>query len=149
MSSYSKVVIMGHLTRDPEIRQIGNTTVCKLGVAVSEHYRNAAGEKVEKPCYIDIDAWGEQATNCGKYLKKGRPVIVDGNLQMDEWEGKNGERRNKIKVRAQQVQFLSEGSFGGAGAGGGAGAKRPAGKPVAAGAATDQRPGEDDSKMPF
>jgi len=124
MSSYCRVVMMGNLTRDPEVRKTASgTAVATLGLAMSESYRNAAGETVDKPCYVDVVTWGDQAENCAKYLKKGRAVLVDGKLQFEEWEGKGGEKRNKLRVRAQSIQFL-----GGDGPGGGSkgAARQPA-----------------------
>ena len=109
MYNYNRVVLVGRLTRDPEVRKIGSgKSVVTLGLAMTEAYRNAAGEKVEKPCFVDAEVWGDMAEACGTYLKKGRPVLVDGKLQLDEWESKTGERRQKLKVRAQNVQFLGD-----------------------------------------
>lgn len=107
MSGCNRVVILGNLTRDPEIRKTPTgAPVGTLGVAASDTYRNQKGESVERTCFVEVVTWGAQAENCGKYLKKGSPVLVDGRLQYDEWEGKDGERRNKLRVRADSVQFL-------------------------------------------
>ncbi len=139
MNGCNRVVIMGHLTRDPEVRQVaGGKAVAGLGVAINDSYRNAKGETVEKPCFVDVVVWGATAEACGKYLKKGRPVLVDGRLQFDEWETPKGETRNRLKVRAESVQFLGNGDNGKRGSGGEA--------PVGAGRGT--RTANDDAE-PF
>ncbi|MDP6505589.1 MAG: single-stranded DNA-binding protein [Planctomycetota bacterium] len=108
MSSYNRVVLMGNLTRDPELRQTpSGRSVADLGLATNEKYKNQAGETVEKTCFVDIVTWGRQAENCSKYLSKGRPVLVEGRLQLDQWENKEGEKRSRLRVLADRVQFIS------------------------------------------
>ncbi len=120
MGSSNFVLLMGNLTRDPEVRQIpSGMTVADLGVAVSEKYKNKAGELVETVCFVDVVVWGRLAETCGQYLKKGSPVLLEGKLQLDQWTDKEGEKRSKLRVRADRVQFLSsnrrdEGGGGGA-----------------------------------
>ena len=120
MGSANFVLLMGNLTRDPEVRQIpSGMTVADLGVAVSEKYKNKTGELVETVCFVDVVVWGRLAETCGQYLKKGSPVLLEGKLQLDQWTDKEGEKRSKIRVRADRVQFLSsnrrdEGGGGGA-----------------------------------
>ena len=77
-----------------------------LGSAVSEKYRNKAGEVVESTCFADIVVWGRQAEACGQYLLKGSPVMVEGKLQLDQWQTDAGEKRSRLRVRADRVQFL-------------------------------------------
>lgn len=107
MSAMNRVFLMGNLTRDPQIRHTpGGQAVSDLGLAVSERYRNKAGQVVESTCFADIVVWGNQAEACGKYLIKGARVIVEGRLQFDQWQADNGEKRSRLRVRADRVQFL-------------------------------------------
>jgi single-strand DNA-binding protein len=107
MASFNKVILMGNLTRDPEVRYIpSGTAVCELGLAVSEKFKNQAGDEVEQVCFVDIVVWGRQGETCGEYLSKGRQVMIEGRLQFDQWKSKEGESRSKLRVRADRVQFL-------------------------------------------
>ena len=109
MSSLNHVILMGGLTRDPELRRTaGGTAITKLSLAVSEQYKNKAGENVETTCYVDIDAWGRLGENCAQYLAKGSPVLVQGKLQFEQWEAKDGTKRSKLSLRATDVQFLGK-----------------------------------------
>ena len=104
MASFNKVLIMGRLTRDPELRYTpSNTPVADFGFAMSEVFKNKAGETVEQTCFVDVVVWGRQA----EFLKKGSPAFIEGKLQFEQWETQQGEKRNKLKVRADRVQFLS------------------------------------------
>ncbi len=105
MAVYNRVVVLGNLTRDPQKRDVAGQAVADLGLALSETFKNKAGEAVEKPCFVDVVAWGRQAELCAQYLQKGAPVLVEGRLQFDQWET-NGEKRSKLRVRADRVQFL-------------------------------------------
>ncbi len=110
MPNYNHVALMGNLTADVELRRLpSGVAVSSLRLAVTERFKSKSGDNVEKPIYIDVDVWDRQAENCAQYLSKGSPVFVDGKLQMDEWTGKDGEKRSKLKVRAANVQFLSGG----------------------------------------
>jgi single-strand DNA-binding protein len=107
MASYNRVLLMGNLTRNPEIRYTPTgTAVADLGLAVSENFKNKAGEMVEQNCFVDIVVWGRQAETSAEYLQKGSPVFVEGRLQLDKWENQQGEKRSKLRVRADRVQFL-------------------------------------------
>ena len=106
MASFNKVLLMGNLTADPEVRQLpSGMSVADLRLAVSEKYKNKAGADVENTCFVDVVVWDRQAENCGKYLSKGSQVFVEGKLQLDEWE-KDGQKRSKIRVRAMSVRFM-------------------------------------------
>lgn len=109
MASYNRVILMGNLTRDPEVRATpSGTPVAEMRLAVSETYRKKdSGESVEVTCFVDVVAWGRQAETCGEYLSKGRPILVEGRLQYDEWQTPQNEKRSKLRVRADRVQFLS------------------------------------------
>jgi single-strand DNA-binding protein len=107
MSSMNRVFLMGNLTRDPELRQTsGGLAVTDLGLAVSERYKNKSGEEVETVCFTDVVVWGKQAESCSQYLSKGAPVVVEGRLQLDRWETDSGEKRSRMRVKADRVQFL-------------------------------------------
>lgn len=108
MASYNKVLLMGNLTRDPEVRYTPKgTAVATLGLAVNEYYTTAAGEQKEETIFVDIDVWGRQAETAGQYLAKGRPVFVEGRLRLDSWDDKEtGQKRSKLKVVALRIQFL-------------------------------------------
>ncbi len=124
MASLNKVMLIGNLTRDPEVRYTpkGNA-VCDMAIAVNRRYVNDAGERQEEVTYLDIVLWNKQAELAGQYLAKGRSVYVEGRLQMDSWEDKaTGQKRTKIRIVCENMQFLdSKGSGGGGGAGGGGG----------------------------
>jgi single-strand DNA-binding protein len=107
MTGFNRVVLMGNLTRDPEVRHIpSGTPVADLGLATNEVFKNSAGEQVERTCFVDIVTWGRQAETCGQYLSKGAPVLVEGRLQLDQWQTGEGERRSRLRVRADRVKFL-------------------------------------------
>lgn len=106
--SCNKVFLIGNLCADVEVRSVGSTTVGKIRLAVDESFTSKSGEKVEKTVYVDVDAWERLANNCAKMIGKGCSVMVEGKLQMDEWEDKaTGQKRNKLKVRADRIEFLS------------------------------------------
>lgn len=110
MASFNRVLLMGNLTRNPELRYTPTgTAVADLGLAVNETFKNKAGETVENTTFIDVVVWGRQAETAGEYLKTGSPVFVEGKLQMDTWENHQGEKRSKLRVRAERIQFLSSG----------------------------------------
>lgn len=114
MASFNKVILVGNLTRDPEVRNLpSGMAVCDMALAVSETYKDKNGERAESVCYVDIVVWARQAETCGEYLSKGSPVLVEGSLQLDKWTTKEGENRSKLRVRANRVQFLSGPSKGG------------------------------------
>ena len=107
MSSYNKVILIGNLTRDVELTFPGEgKALGQFRLAVNEGYKNKAGEKVEEVCFVDVTVWGKQAESCAEYIEKGRLVLVEGKLKLDQWTNKEGEKRSKLKVVASQVQFL-------------------------------------------
>ncbi len=106
MASMNKVFLMGNLTRDPELRYTPNgTAVADLGLAVNRRWRTPSGEDKEDTCFVDIVVWDRQAQTCCEYLSKGSPLLVEGRLQMDQWE-KDGQKFSKLRVRAERTQFL-------------------------------------------
>ena len=122
MASYNKVLLMGNLVRDPELRYTpSGAAVCEFAIAVNNNFTTKAGEKREEVTFVDITAWARQAEICAEYLKKGRPVFVEGRLKQDRWEDqKTGQKRSKMSVTAERVQFLGSAPGGGGAAGRGA-----------------------------
>lgn len=107
MVSMNKVLLMGNVTRSPEIRKTpGGTPVLDLGVAVNENYKGRDGQTVQSTYFADVVVWGRQAENCVQYLGKGSPVMVEGRLHREQWKTKEGETRSRMRILAQRVQFL-------------------------------------------
>ncbi len=111
MASYNRVVMVGNLTRDPEYKQLpSGQAVCRLGLAVNRSFKNKqSGAAIQEVCFIDIDVWGAQAESCNQYLKKGRPVLVEGRLKYDTWQDQQGGNRSKHSIVADRVLFLAAG----------------------------------------
>lgn len=160
MASYNKVMLIGNLTRDPEVRYTPKgSAVCDIGLAVNRVYTSDSGEKVEEVTFVDVVLWSKMAELAGKYLHKGRPVFIEGRLQMDSWEDKQtGQKRTRLRVVGEQMQFLGSpggdrapagggddeggGYSGGGGGGGGGGYNRPAARPAQRPAPAQQRPAQ-------
>jgi single-strand DNA-binding protein len=152
MASFNKVILLGNLTRDPEVRYTPKgTAVTELGMAVNRVYTAENGEKREDTTFVDVTLWGRTAEIAGEYLKKGRPVFIEGRLQLDTWDDKqSGQKRSKLKVVGEGLQLLG-GRPGGGGGGGGdeessggsSRSSRPAPPPKAA------PPAPDDDEIPF
>ena len=105
MASFNKVMLMGNLTRDPELRYTANgSAVANFGLAMNRKYK-VGDELKEEVCYVEITVWGKQGENCAEYLSKGRPAFVEGYLKFSTWES-DGQKRNKLEVVANTVQFL-------------------------------------------
>ena len=151
MASLNKVMLMGNLTRDPEVRYIpSGAAVADMRLAVNRRYKTQQGEDKEESCFVNISAWGRTAETCGKYLSKGSQVLVEGRLKYDEWE-KEGQKQSRLSVVAERVQFLDSprrAQYGDAPEGGGhdsegGGMSRDTGNKQADPAA------EDDDDLPF
>ncbi|HEY3462419.1 MAG TPA: single-stranded DNA-binding protein [Gaiellaceae bacterium] len=142
-ANINRVVLVGNLTRDPELRHTpGGTPVCSLRVAVNDRKRDESGNWVDAPNYFSVSVFGNQAENCAQYLSKGRPVGVDGKLRWREWQAQDGSKREAVEVVADSVQFL-----GGRGDGDGGGNQF-----VPAGAAQQESadfPAAADDDIPF
>jgi single-strand DNA-binding protein len=134
MANLNKVMLMGNLTRDPEVRYTPKgTAVAELGLAINRVYTSDNNEKREETTFVDVTLWGRTAEIAGEYLKKGRPVFIEGRLQLDTWDDKQtGQKRSKLKVVGEAMQLM--GSRGG-GEGGGGG-----GEPSGGGAPQQSRP---------
>src|SRR4051812_1335533 len=150
MASFNKVILLGNLTRDPEVRYTPKgTAVTELGMAVNRVYTAENGEKREETTFVDVTLWGRTAEIAGEYLKKGRPVFIEGRLQLDTWDDKqSGQKRSKLKVVGEGLQLLG-GRPGGGGGGGGdeGGGSRPSSRPAPPPKAA--APAEPDDEIPF
>jgi len=123
-ANLNKVFLMGNLTRDPEVKYTPKgTAVGDLAIAINDSYKAQDGTIKETVTYVDIEVWGRQAETCKQYLTKGRPIFVEGQLRLDQWETPQGEKKSRLKVRADRVQFLGS-PAGGGNRGGGGGEQR-------------------------
>ncbi len=115
MASFNKVILLGNLTRDPEVRYTPKgSAVCDLGLAVNRVYTLENGEKREEVTYVDVTLWSRLAEIAGEYLKKGRPVFIEGRLQLDTWDDKqSGQKRSKLRVIGETMQLLGSRPSGG------------------------------------
>jgi len=106
MATLNRVFLIGNLTRDPEIRYIpSGKAVADLNMAINRKYRTASGEVKEETCYVGVVVWERQAETAGEYLKKGSAIMVEGSLRYEQWE-KNGEKKSRLRVNADRIQFL-------------------------------------------
>ena len=154
MANFNKVILAGNLTRDPELRYTPKgTAVAKIGMALNRTWKNEAGETKEEVTFVDVDAFGRQAEVIGQYMKKGRPLLVEGRLKLDTWEDKNTHQKvSKLKVVLESFSFLDSRGEGG----GGESFRKPAGPTIPAATAaaapaaeemSGEPPAEDD--VPF
>ena len=111
MAGYNRIIMIGNLTRDPELKQLpSGQSVCRLGIASNRQSRNKqTGATIQEVCFVDVDVWGAQAESCSQYLAKGRPVLVEGRLKLDSWKDAEGQARSKHSIVAERVVFLSQG----------------------------------------
>src|SRR6478672_9841151 len=118
MASFNKVILAGNLTRDPELRYTPKgTAIAKIGLAVNRTWKNDAGETKEEVTFVDVDAFGRQAEVIAQYMRKGRPLLVEGRLKLDQWDDKQtGQKRSRLGVTLESFSFLDSG--GGRGEGG-------------------------------
>ena len=117
MASLNKVFLMGNLTRDPELRYTpSGTAIANFGLAINRRFKGKDGDTREDTCFVDVDAWARQAEVISEYCRKGRPLFIEGRLQLDSWQTKDGQKRSKLKVVLENFQFI-----GGRGEGQGSG----------------------------
>ena len=111
MPSYNKTLLMGHLTRDPDLRVTPKgTTNCQFGLAVNRQFKDESGATKDEVTFIDVEAWGKQAETIAKYCTKGKPLFIEGRLKLDSWEDKTtGQKRQKLKVVLESFQFVGGG----------------------------------------
>ena len=158
MASYNKVILVGNLTRDPELRYTPKgMAIAKLGLAVNRTWKTETGESKEEVTFVDVDSFGRQAEVIGQYHKKGRPILIEGRLRLDTWDDKQtGQKRSKLGVVLESFQFLDSGRPENSVANGAppeaprarAAAPAPAGPPqVAEPSEPDSPPSDDD--VPF
>ena len=150
MASFNKVILLGNLTRDPEVRYTPKgTAVTDLGLAVNRTYTADNGEKREEVTFVDVTFWGRTAEVAGEYLKKGRPVFVEGRLQLDSWDDKqSGQKRTKLKVIGENMQMLGAPRGGGSGGGDEENSPRSSSRPAPPPKASAPS-GPDDDEIPF
>jgi len=149
MASFNKVILAGNLTRDPELRYTPKgTAVARIGVACNRKWKSETGELKEEVTFVDVDAFGKQAETIGQYLKKGRPILIEGRLKYDSWEDKQTkQKKSKLGVVLENFQFLDSG--GGRGESGGeTAAPRPPAASAAPEAGESDGPPESDD-VPF
>lgn len=119
MPNFNKVILAGNITRDPELRYTPKgTAVAKIGLAINRNWKDESGQQKEEVTFVDVDAFGRQAEVISQYLKKGRPILVEGRLKLDQWDDKQtGQKKSRLGVVLESFQFLDSG--GGQGGGGG------------------------------
>ena len=146
MASFNKVILAGNLTRDPELRYTPKgTAIARLGIACNRKWKSETGELKEEVTFVDVDAFGKQAETIGQYLKKGRPILIEGRLRYDTWEDKqSGQKKSKLGVVLENFQFLDSGGGRGEGA---PVPSRPAAASAPAPEGGDTEPPQDD--VPF
>jgi single-strand DNA-binding protein len=166
MPSFNKVILAGNLTRDPELRYTPKgTAVAKIGLAMNRQWKDETGQQKEEVTFVDVDAFGRQAEVISQYLKKGRPILVEGRLKLDQWDDKQtNQKRSRLGVVLESFQFLDSGggqgggggfSGGGGGGGGAGGSPRPApSRPSGPAAATpppatEEMPPDAEDDVPF
>ena len=145
MANFNKVILMGNLTRDPQLRYLpSNTAVCDFGLAVNRRYKGADGEMKDETCFVDVDTFGRTAETINQYMNKGRAILIEGRLRFRQWTTEDGQKRSKLSVVAENFQFV-----GGRGEGGGS----PGRAAAAAAPPADSGPGPDapgpDDDIPF
>jgi single-strand DNA-binding protein len=142
MANLNKVMLIGNLTRDPELRVTPKgTAICQFSLAVNRKFKDESGGEREEVTYVDIEAWSKQGETIAKYCTKGRPLFVEGRLRLDQWEDKTTkEKRSRMKVVLENFQFLGSGRGDGAAPGGGEGGEGGGAPRTYAPRATTPRP---------
>ncbi|MFH1748519.1 MAG: single-stranded DNA-binding protein [Planctomycetota bacterium] len=124
MANFNKVILMGNLTRDPQLKYLpSNTAVCEFGLAVNRKWRDRDGNLKDETCFVEVSAFARQAENINQYMAKGRAILVEGRLRYDSWTGQDGQKRSKLSVIAETFQFVG-GRDAGAGGGSSGGGQR-------------------------
>lgn len=139
MANFNKVILAGNLTRDPQLSYLpSGTPVCEFGLAINRKWKSQTGEMKEEVCFVDCRAFGRPGETINQYMTKGRPILVEGRLRFEQWEGKDGQKRSRLSVVAEGFQFL-----------GGPPGNRPAGgQPAERGAAPYRPPAQEHEEMP-
>ncbi len=119
MANYNKVILVGNLTRDPQLKYLpNNTAVCEFGMAINHRWRDRDGNQREEVCFVDLAAFGRQGEVINQYMSKGRPMLVEGRLKHDTWTGQDGQKRSKHSIVVDNSQFLGSREAPGQGGGG-------------------------------
>lgn len=114
MPGFNKVILLGNLTRDPQLKYLpNNTPVCELGLAVSRRWRDREGNMRDEVCFVDLTAFGRQAETLNQYMSKGKPILIEGRLKLDTWQAQDGTRRSKHSVVIDHFQFVGSRDGGG------------------------------------
>jgi single-strand DNA-binding protein len=151
MANFNKVILIGNLTRDPELRYTPKgTAIAEIGLAINRKWKSETGEMKEEVTFVDVAAYGRTAEVIGQYLKKGKPIMIEGRLKLDQWDDKQtGQKRSKLRVICESFEFLDSGSRGGEGSAPPAPrAPRPAASSGAPEVGGDAEPPQDDD-VPF
>jgi single-strand DNA-binding protein len=150
-ASFNKVLLIGNLTRDPELRYTPKgTAVAKIGMAVTRHWSSENGERKEEVTFVDVDVFGRLAENAGQYLKKGRQIMVEGRLKLDQWEDKQTRKpRSKLGVVAESLQFLGAKADGDAAAPSAPRQETPAAAPSGEAKPNAEAAEDDEDDVPF
>jgi single-strand DNA-binding protein len=107
MANYNRVILMGNLTRDPQLRYLpSNTAVCEFGMAVNRRWRDRDGNQKDEVCFVDVSAFGRTGETINQYMSKGRPLLIEGRLKFDSWTGQDGQKRSRLTVVAENFQFV-------------------------------------------
>jgi single-strand DNA-binding protein len=154
MANFNKVILAGNLTRDPEVRYTPKgTAIAKLGMAINRTWKTETGETKEEVTFVDVDAFGRTAEVISQYLKKGRPILIEGRLKFDQWDDKQtGQKRSRLGVILENFQFLDSGRGDGGGGGGGsrpAPSAPPPGAPSAPDGPEPESPAPEEDDVPF
>lgn len=148
MANFNKVILAGNLTRDPELRYTPKgTAIAKISLAINRTWKSETGEMKEEVTFVDVDAFGRTAENIGQYFKKGRPILIEGRLKLDQWEDKQtNQKRSKLGVVMENFQFMDS---KGTGEGDAAPRSRPAAPTKSAPSADGDAPPPEDDDVPF
>ena len=119
MGSFNRVILLGNITRDPDVRYTpAGTAVCEIGLAVNDRRKTPEGEWIDETTFVDVTLWGKTAETAGQYLSKGSPLLIEGRLKLDSWE-QDGQKRSKLRVIGERMQMVGSKNAGGGGNGGG------------------------------
>ncbi len=155
MASYNKVILLGNLTRDPQLSYLpSQTPVVEFGIATNRRFRRQDGTQSEEVCFTDCQMFGKRAEVINKYLKKGDPIFVEGRLKFDSWTSQDGAKRSKLRVFVENFEFVGSGSSGGQGGSGGGRGGAGSGSPQdggweAPGSSETDFPSPQDDDIPF
>lgn len=142
MANFNKVILMGNLTRDPQLKYLpNNTAVCEFGMAINHRWRDKDGNQREEVCFVDVSAFGRQGETINQYMAKGRPILIEGRLKFDSWTAQDGSKRSKLSVVCDGFTFVGPREGGG---GGGAPSERGEARPARQGPPSRQPAGPPD-----